>query len=374
MLGALLLGMFCTLGLLRILHILRTQSLIASIVLSQFIFHALCLLVTLNNGLPLYIPVAFAASNGGALLIALADKRSFEQRGRTVFLFLLFFLVAVVWDFTTRYPLNGVATFVRNFRYGLELSGRIVGPNVFAYSLVLTTVVVFNFTRYHIALKRFVAAACLLGLVMVSARLATITMTLFMTLLCEDRRTRRYWIPVIIVLGVLVLWSLPDFLSSTRFVTLLEDRDTSNSTRADIYSDFLFQFDHLLFGSGQGAYFQDHGLSFHNDFMEIIYSSGAVGFLLFYGGQIATYLIIISKRHVIDRKVMSLFLVQFAFSMTESLSISSSSYTGIAFSYLLYSFAVVRYPIEEALNEIDVSSQHRDTREVPDLGLKPVQH
>lgn len=374
MLGVLLVGVFSALGIVRTLDTLRANPVIASIILSQFVFHALCLLITSVYDLPLYSPLVFAASNGGALIIAIADRRNLEQRGRVVLIFLVFFLVAVTWDYATRYPFNGVAAFVRNFRYSLELSGRPVGPNVFSYTLVLTTVVVFNFTSYRIAFKRLVAAFCFLALLLISARLAIFIMMIFFTLLCEDRGTRRYWIPAALILGLLVLWSLPDLLSSTRFMTLLEERDTSNSTRAAIYSDFLYQFDRPLFGSGQGSYFQNHGRSFHNDFMEIIYSSGAVGFLLYYGAQIATYLVIMRKGHVSNRKIMSLFLVQFGFSMTESLSISLSSYTGIAFSYLLYSSAVIRIQREEALNEIAVSPQHRNTREIPHLGLRPVKH
>lgn len=344
MLGALLLGLFSVLGLQRILVFLRTQSVIAAILLTQFSFHLLCLVITSVNELPLYTPVVFAASNGLALLLALADRRSLEARGRTVSLFVLFFLAAVVWDFTSRQTFTGISGFVSSFRFGLELSGRRVGPNVFAYSLVLATVIVFNFTSYHLAFKRLVALLCLFGLVMISARLPLLIMVVFLTFLCEDRRTRRYWIPGVLVLGALFLTIFPDFLSSTRFATLLEGRDTSNSTRANIYSDFFLQFDNLLFGHGQGAYFRNNGLSLHNDFIEVMYSSGALGFLLFYGGQIATYLVITRGGGRIDRKVLSLFLVQFGFSLTESLSISLTSYTGIAFFYLLYSFAIARCP------------------------------
>lgn len=320
-LGAVLLGLFSLLGLPKTLAVLRARPMIALILLSQFSFHFLCLIINAINELPLYTPLTFTTANLLAFLLALANRQNLERQAHAIFLFLLLFLIAVVLDFSTRQPTNGLIEFISSFRFNLELLGREVGPNVFAYSLVLVTVICYNFTSFNISLKRIVGALCFLGLILVSARIPLLITVVFLTFLCEDWRTRRYWVPAAVILTALLFWSLPDLLSSTRFARVLDGSDTSTETRTLIYFDFFRLFDNFFWGHGHGAYFQATGLSLHNDFVEIMYSSGVVGFVLFYGGQFATYVLITDGGRIIDRRVMSLFLLQFGFSVTESLSI-----------------------------------------------------
>lgn len=251
----------------------------------------------------------------------------------------------MVANFIIRQPFNGQSSFMLSFRNNLEIGGRSVGSNVFAYSLVLVTVICYNFTSVPILLKRIVGALCFLGIIMISARMALLVIAIFLTFLCEDPRTRRYWMPTVLVLSAILFWAVPDLLSSLRFARLIEGSDTSTDTRLLLYLDFSRIFDAFFFGHGHGAYFLVTGLSLHNDFVEIMYSSGVTGFFLFYGGQFATYLLATAGGRRIDRKVISLFLLQFGFSLTESLSISVTSYTGVAFYYLLYSLAVLRISV-----------------------------
>ena len=109
-------------------------------------------------------------------------------------------------------------------------------------------------------------------------------------------RSKKYGAIVFIVIFVLLLWGvLSEYVENTEFFyRLLHGSDDSDysSGRFDIYGDALSKYFHsdmwgMLFGHGLGsvATVSKYGVTAHNDFIEVLYDFGIVGFmsyLLFY--------------------------------------------------------------------------------------------
>lgn len=299
-------------------------------------FNLINAVIATINQVSLFSTIGLLGATIGSMLIVLSAAANTSRVINGTLGFLLAFTLVVLIDYTLRYSQQTVGVYVSSFRYNLTFLGRVVGPNVFAYTLTLMAIVVFNFTALPHLAKRTLGALCLAGLMLLSARLPVAVFSVFATFFCADRVVRRYWIPAAVLAAVAIYLVNPDIVTSTRLFTLLDGRDTSNATRSSIYSDFQMMFNSPFWGSGVGSYFSTSGFSFHNDFFEIMYSSGSFGFVLYFSSQILLFSHI--WKYSNDRRFdfAPLALFSLGFSMTESLSLSLSSFTEIAFFTVLF--------------------------------------